>query len=35
MTADVFVNGQKVWQGSKYWDTDDLMCSITKSVGED
>ena len=34
LTAEVFVNGHNVWQGSKYWDSDDLMFSITNLVGE-
>ena len=35
LTAEVFVNNYKVWQGSKYWNPDDLMINITKLVGED
>ena len=34
LTAEVFVNNHNVWQGSKYWDPDDLMLDITKSIGE-
>ena len=34
LTAEVFVNNHNVWQGSKYWDPDDLMTSITNLVGE-
>ena len=34
LTAEVFVNNHNVWQGSKYWDADDLMSSITNLVGE-
>ena len=34
LTAEVFVNDHNVWQGSKYWDSDDLMFSITNLVGE-
>ena len=34
LTAEVFVNNHNVWQGSKYWDPDDLMINITNLVGE-
>ena len=29
LTAEVFVNNFNVWNGSKYWDPDDLIFSIT------
>ena len=34
LTAEVFVNNHNVWHGSKYWNPDDLMSSITNLVGE-
>ena len=34
LTAEVFVNNYNVWQGSKYWNPDDLMSTITNLVGE-
>ena len=35
LTAEVYINNHNVWQGSKYWDSDDLINNITNLVGED